>query len=278
VLNPLFQRALACGKDVRASTGLGDHKLSVASQAVDLAKQVHGDLVSARLLLVGAGETAELAARYLATAGVRSISVINRSLERARELAGRIDGTALAWDGLAGALAGHDVVVSSTAAPHPVITTAMVRGAMSGRSAPLVLIDLAMPRDVEAEAGSLDDVFVFNIDHLERVIAGNLGQRQEEVAAAESLVESAVAAWRIAADAGHADLLARVAAHFREVVAAEEARLAGKLPGADRLQLRYGLERVGNKLLHPVLAWLREHANDPQAQRMLAEMLGLDRD
>lgn len=278
ILNPLFQRALACGKDVRTSTGLGDHKLSVASQAVDLAKQVHGDLASARLLLVGAGETAELAARYLMTAGVRSITVINRSLERAQELAGRIDGTALGWDSLPAALAAHDVVVSSTAAPHPVITTAMVRSAVVARRAPLVLIDLAVPRDVEAEAGTLDDVFVFNVDHLERVIAQHLGQRQQEVSAAEALVDSAVEAWRRAANADHADLLARIASHFREVVAAEEARLAAKLPGADREQLRYGLERVGNKLLHPVLAWLREHGEDEQARRMLEELFGLDRE
>lgn len=278
ILNPLFQRALACGKDVRTSTGLGDHKLSVASQAVDLAKQVHGDLASARLLLVGAGETAELAARYLVAAGVRTITVINRSLERAKELAGRIDGTALAWDALPAALAGHDVVVSSTAAPHPVITTAMVRSAVVARRAPLVLIDLAVPRDVEADAGTLDDVFVFNVDHLERVIAQHLGQRQQEVSAAEALVDSAVEAWRRAANADHADLLARIATHFRDVVAAEEARLAAKLPGTDREQLRYGLERVGNKLLHPVLAWLREHAEDEQARRMLEELFGLDRE
>lgn len=278
VLNPLFQRALACGKEVRTSTGLGDHKLSVASVAVDLARQVHGDLAAARLLLVGAGETAELAARYLAAAGVRTITVANRSPERASELAGRINGTAIPWDALPTALAGHDVVVSSTAAPHPVITTSMVRGAVRARRAPLVLIDLAVPRDVEAEAGTLDDVFVFNIDHLERVIAQNLGQRCDEVAAAEALVGSAVTAWRQAADSGHADLLARVAVHFRDVVAAEEARLAGKLPDADRKQLRYGLDRVGNKLLHPILAWLREHPDDQQARRLVAELLGLDRE
>jgi glutamyl-tRNA reductase len=276
LLNPLFQRALACGKDVRATTGLGDHKLSVASLSVDLAKQVHGDLATARLLLVGAGETTELAAHYLTAAGVRTVTVINRSSQRASELAERIGGIALPWESLAGALAGHDIVVSSTAAPHPVITTAMIQSAVRSRRSPLVFIDLAVPRDVEPAAGSLDDVFVFNIDHLERVIASNLGQRRDEVAAAESLVASAVSAWRQAADSDHADLLARVAAHFRDVVAAEEARLTGKLPGADREQLRYGLERVGNKLMHPLLAWLREHADDPQARRMVAEMLGLD--
>lgn len=277
LLHALFQRAIACGKDVRTRTGLGDHKLSVASVAVDLARQVHGDLASARLLLVGAGETAELAARYLATAGVRTISVINRSPERAALLAAAVDGTALPWERLGEALAQHDVVVSSTAAPHPVITTAMVRAALKSRRAPLTLIDLAVPRDVEAEAADIDDAFVFNVDHLERVVAQNLGSRHGEVAAAEALVVEAVEEWRRAAVPANAELMSQVARYFRDVVAAEEARLAAKLPTADRAELRYGLERVGNKLLHPVLVWIKEHADDPQAQATIAKLLGIDR-
>ncbi|MBN8525566.1 MAG: glutamyl-tRNA reductase [Planctomycetes bacterium] len=277
ILHGLFQRAMACGKDVRTRTGLGDHKLSVASVAVDLARQVHGDLATARLLLVGAGETAELAARYLASAGVRTISVVNRSAERAAQLAEKVSGSALAWDRLADALVAHDVVVSSTAAPHPVIGVAMVRAALRQRRSPLTLIDLAVPRDVEPEVGQLDDAFLFNVDHLERVVAQNLGSRQGEVAAAEALVAEAVAAWKVAGDAAQAELMAQVARYFKDVVAAEEARLAAKLPGVDRGELRYGLERVGSKLLHPVLAYLRNHADDALAQRAVAEMLGLDR-
>ncbi len=276
LLHALLQRAMVCGKDVRTRTGLGDHKLSVASVAVDLARQVHGDLAMARLLLVGAGETAELAARYLASAGVRTVSVINRNAERAATLAQAIGGTALAWEQLPEALITHDVVVSSTAAPHPIITTAMVRTALKNRRAPLTLIDLAVPRDVESSVSDLDDAFVFNIDHLERVIAQNIGSRQGEVAAAEALVVAAVEEWRLATNSGHAELLAQVARYFRDVVAAEEARLAACLPGVDREQLRYGLDRVGSKLLHPVLAHLKRHADDPERQRMIAEMLGLD--
>ncbi len=275
LLHALFQRAIACGKDVRTRTGLGDHKLSVASVAVDLARQVHGDLATARLLLVGAGETAELAARYLASAGVRTISVVNRSAERAATLAAAVGGTALSWDLLSEALASHDVVVSSTAAPHPVITTAMVRQALKTRRSPLTLIDLAVPRDVEAGAAQLDDAFLFNVDHLERVVAQNLGSRKDEVAAAELLVDEAVTAWRRAADAAHAVLLAQVARYFQDVAAAEEERLAAKLPGVDRAELRYGLDRVGGKLLHPMLAWLKLHADDPERQRLVIELLQL---
>ncbi len=277
LLHALFQRAIACGKDVRTRTGLGDHKLSIASVAVDLARQVHGDLANARLLMVGAGETAELAARYLAAAGVRTISVVNRSAERAAHLASAIGGMALGWERLGEALVGHDVVVSSTAAPHPVISTAMVRTALKSRRAPLTLIDLAVPRDVEASTAELDDAFLFNIDHLERVVARNLGSRQGEVAAAEALVTEAVEEWRRATAPGNIELMAQVARYFRDVIAAEEARLATKLPDADRDELRYGLERVGNKLLHPMLAWLKQHADDPRAQAMIAELLSLRR-
>jgi glutamyl-tRNA reductase len=275
LLHSLFQRAMACGKDVRNRTGIGDHKLSVASVAVDLARQVHGELGTARLLLVGAGETAELAARYLVAAGVRSITVINRSAERGASLAAAIGGTAAGWDRLQDELAIHDVVVSSTAAPHPVISAAMVRTALRIRRAPLTLIDLAVPRDVEPAVASLDDAFLFNVDHLERVVAQNLGSRHGELAAAEALVADAVEEWRRATDSTQGELLSEVAGYFRSVVAAEEARLAAKLPGADRQELRYGLDRVGNKLLHPILAYLRTHADDPQAQRMVAEILGL---
>jgi len=276
MLHALFQRAIACGKDVRTRTGLGDHKLSVASVAVDLARQVHGDLSKARLLLVGAGETAELAARYLTSAGVRTISVVNRSDERAVTLAAAVGGTALAWDLLGEALTSHDVVVSSTAAPHPVITTSMVRAALKQRRAPLTLIDLAVPRDVEAEAAQLDDAFLFNVDHLERVVAQNLGSRHSEVAAAEALVAEAVELWRKATDAAHAELLSQVVRYFNDVITAEEERLAAKLPDANRGDLRYGLERVSGKLLHPMLAWLKQHADDPDRQRLVLELLRLE--
>ncbi|MEK7413592.1 MAG: glutamyl-tRNA reductase [Planctomycetota bacterium] len=276
LLHPLFQRALSCGKDVRNRTGIGDHKLSVASMAVDLARQVHGNLSTARLLIVGAGETAELSARYLSAAGIRTITVINRTAANGQELATRIGGTAAAWELLPDNLASHDVIVSSTAAPHPVITRSMVRSAIHTRRAPLVFIDLAVPRDVEPAAAELDDVFLFNVDHLERVVAKNLGNRQKEVAAAEALITTSVNEWRLVSDASRAEFLARISRYFNAIVTAEETRLAAKLPEADRQQLRYGLDRVGNKLLHPILAWTKAHADDPEAQRFISELLNLE--
>jgi glutamyl-tRNA reductase len=277
-LNPLFQRALAAGKEVRNRTAIGQHKLSVASVAVDLAKQVHGDLAAARLLVVGAGEIAELAVRYLADAGVKTITLINRSEDRALSLAESVTGfkpAVLPWGRLGEALVEHDIVVSSTAAPHAVLTAADVRAASRRRREPQVFIDLALPRDIEPAVADITDVFLYNLDHLDAVVAANRRLRHEEVAEADALVDELVTAFQHDTAAARAVLMTQVATFFTDVVDAEEQRLKAKLGVTDSGELRYGLERVGNKLQHRVLAYLRTHANDPQAERMVRDLLGL---
>lgn len=280
VLNPLFQRALGVAKEVRNQTAIGKHKLSVASVAVDLAKHIYGELNRSRLLMVGAGEIAELAAKYLLSAGVREMSIINRSDDRAQALANELKGDdfraeVLPWSMLGDALTQHDIVVCSTAAPHAVITVAEVQQAMRRRREPLMLIDLAVPRDVEPAVTQIDDVYLYNIDHLETVVAGNRQLRADELDAAGALVDSLVVSYATSIGHDRGALMAQVAGFFNDIVAAEEARLKGKLDLSDSSELRYGLERVGNKLQHQVLKYLREHGDDPNAQRMIREMLGL---
>lgn len=275
LLHGLLQRALACGKAVRSETGIGDHRLSVAALAIDLARQVLGELAGRRALVIGAGENAELAARYAVAAGLRELTIVNRHPERAAALAAQFAARAEPWERLGDLLAEHDLVISSTAAPHPVVSAGAIAAAMQRRRAPLVCLDLAVPRDIEPAAAELDDVFVFTIDHLERMAAEHLDRRRAEASAAAALVESAVSAWRQALDAGRQGLLGELAAYFQEVIAVEEARLAARCPGADRAELRYALERVANKLRHPLLAYARRHADDPERLRWLAELLGL---
>ncbi|MFM2092027.1 MAG: hypothetical protein RLZZ127_2516, partial [Planctomycetota bacterium] len=149
ILHQAFQRALACGKRVRSETALGRVRESTASVAVDLARQVVGDLARARVLVVGAGMIAEEVLTVLAAAGVRMVSVVNRSQERAEALARAHAATVHAWSALPGLLGANDIVVCSTASPEPVISAAMVRAALRGRRGGLVLIDLAVPRDVD---------------------------------------------------------------------------------------------------------------------------------
>lgn len=280
VLNPLFQRALGVAKEVRNNTAIGKYKLSVASVAVDLAKHIHGEVDRARLLVVGAGEIAELAVRYLLTAGVRELTIINRNEDRAHALAEEFRSAdfipqVLPWSMLGDALTQHDIVVTSTAAPHAVITTADVKQAMRRRRQPLMFMDLAVPRDVEPSVGELSDVYLYNIDHLEAVVSSNQQLRRDEVDAANALVDSLVTSYATDVRHDRGALMAQVAGYFTDVIAAEEARLAGKLGLKDNPELRYGLERIGNKLQHQVLRYLREHANDPQAEKIIREILGL---
>src|SRR5271170_6548223 len=146
---------------------------------------------------------------------------------------------------------------------------------MRRRRRPLMLIDLAVPRDVEHTVGGLAEVYLYNIDHLEAVVAANRDLRAEEVDAADALVDSLVDGYVTALRQDQGTLLAQVARYFQDVIAAEEARLKGKLALSDSTELRYGLERVGNKLQHQLLRVLREHPEDAEVERVVREMLGL---
>ena len=281
LLNPLFQRALGVAKDIRTNTALSRHKLSIASVAVDLARQVHGDLQRARLLVLGAGDMAELAVRYLHEHGVRSISIVNRNTERALALAETADAKVYAWGDLRQALTEHDIVVASTSAPHTVVSCEEVRQAMSRRRTPLVFIDLAVPRDIDAAVGELDDCYLYNIDHLEQVVAANRQLRTDEVEHAEARVDEQVRSFVALNSGDTARLLVDVAGFFNGVVDGEATRLADRLALGEptaRGEVRYGIERATAKLTHRIHAYLRAHPGDPEAERLVRDLLGLNRE
>jgi glutamyl-tRNA reductase len=160
LLNQLFQRTFAVAKEVRSSTEIGAHSVSMAAAATRMAERVFGDLHACDLLFVGAGEMIELTATHFAARHPRSMTVANRTLERAHSLAGRLRGRALSLSELPDTLARFDVVVSCTASTLPIIGLGMVeRAVRSRRHRPMVVVDLAVPRDVEPEVARLDDVF-----------------------------------------------------------------------------------------------------------------------
>ncbi|QBS38027.1 glutamyl-tRNA reductase [Thermaerobacter sp. FW80] len=193
VLHGLFQQALAAGKRARTETAIGQHAVSVSYVAVELARKVFGKLEGRAVLLVGAGETAELAARSLAEDGGCRLVVANRTVERGRQLAAAYGGRALPLERLAEALVECDVVIASTGSARPLITAAMVREAMRRRRGrPLLLVDIAVPRDVEAAAGRLDGVFLYDIDDLEAVVEANLRLRREEASRVEAMLDEEV--------------------------------------------------------------------------------------
>ncbi len=190
ILHRLFQSALAVGGRIRSTTPIGVGAASVASVAVELARKIFGGLEGRQVMILGAGTTAELVVKALGRDGIRGLVVSNRTYERARELADRLSGRAVRFDEMPFELAETDILIASTTAPHPLVTRDGFRQAREGRqSGALLILDLAIPRDVEPEVGNEANVFLYNVDHLHEILDDNLLKRRRSVPEAEAIVE-----------------------------------------------------------------------------------------
>ncbi len=190
VLNALFQESFRVGKAVRSETRIGEGKTSVGSVAVAFAQKIFSNLAGKRVLVLGAGETAEMVVEHLFSAGLEDLLVANRSPERAAALVQRYGGEWLPLDALGKHLHRPDIIIGSTAAPRPILHEQQMRDALNRRGEqPVFILDLAVPRDVDARIGDFDNVFLYNIDDLQSVVAENLGQRETQVARAQELIE-----------------------------------------------------------------------------------------
>src|SRR5438309_2368645 len=189
VLNRLFHASFAVGKRVRTETALGSGAVSVSYAAVALARKIFGDLAGRSVLVIGAGEMGKLTALHMKSQGVRHITITSRTMAHAARTAESIGGVAAPWDEMDTALATSDIVITATGAAAPILTKARVEAVMRPRrDRPLFVIDIAMPRDVEAAAGEIEQVFLYNIDDLEATVRENLARRTSEVARAEAIV------------------------------------------------------------------------------------------
>ena len=190
VLTALFQYALSAGKRIHHETALSRGAFSVGHVAVDLAHTIFGDLSKAQVLILGAGKMSELTARHLRDSGAPVVLVANRTFEKAQQLAAKFAGRAIQYEEFPEALATADVVISSTASPRPIITHASLLPALKKRRGkPLLLIDIAVPRDIDPEVARLDNVFLKNIDDLEEMMKQDALDRAGEAAIAEQIVE-----------------------------------------------------------------------------------------
>ena len=191
--NRLFSAALATGKRVRTETQIGASRVSVSSVAVDLAREAVGDLTDRNVVIIGAGETSELTARALADQGVTTIFVANRHAQRALAMAERFGGAVVSLDELPVRLAEADIVVASTSSPHPIVGVEELDLVMQARNhRPLLLIDIAVPRDIEPSCAELRGVTLHDIDDLQAVVARNISVRESERDAAEAIVEDEI--------------------------------------------------------------------------------------
>ena len=193
LLQKLFQRTFSVAKDVRTQTEIGANLVSMAAAAVRLAERIFPSISEQRVLFIGAGEMIELNAVHFAARSPKHITVANRTIERAQVLARRINGHAIALTVLPDQLAQHDIIVTCTASPLPILGKGMVERALKARKhRPLFIVDLAVPRDVEAEVAELDDVFLYSVDDIAEVVKDGLDARQGAVKEAEGIIDSSV--------------------------------------------------------------------------------------
>lgn len=192
-LGRLFQHAFAVAKQVRTDTAIGNSPVSVAFAAVSLAKQIFSELADSTALLIGAGETIELVARHLYDNGIKRIIIANRTIERAHNLATQVDGYAISLSELPAHLAEADIVVSSTASQLPILGKGAVERALKVRKRkPIFMVDIAVPRDIEAEVGLLDDIYLYCVDDLKEIIEENLQSRRDAALQAEEIIDTQV--------------------------------------------------------------------------------------
>ncbi|HEX4447719.1 MAG TPA: glutamyl-tRNA reductase, partial [Polyangiaceae bacterium] len=274
-LGRCISRAFAVAKRVRTETAIGAGTVSISSVAVDLAGRIFGGLADHAVLLLGAGEMAEAAARSLGQ-GARALRICNRSFDRAAALARDLQAAAVPWEGLDAELVAADVVVASTGSIEYVVTHEMVRRAMKARKGrTLFFVDIAVPRNVEPSVHTIDNVYVFNVDDLEQEVARGLKARHGELGAAEAIVAEEVAkflAWTRGLEVQPTVVAMRAKA--RAVFFSELDRsLAGRLKHlaeGDRAALKQMLESAVGKLLHAPTSRLRERASDGDDARELA--------
>jgi glutamyl-tRNA reductase len=262
ILCRLFQHSFATAKQVRTDTAIGDSPISVAFAAVSLARQIFTDLAEQTAMLLGAGETVELAARHLHQHGIGRMIVANRTVERAHELASEFNGYAIGLTEIPSHLAESDIVIASTASPLPVLGKGTVESALKRRRhRPMFMVDIAVPRDIEPEVGRLSDVYLYTVDDLEEVIRDNMSSRQEAAEQAREITKLQTAEfmyWLRSLDAvGLIQDYRRRAEESRdEVLEKAQRMLDSGRPPAEALE--YLAHTLTNKLTHTPSAQLRE--------------------
>ena len=276
-LHQLFQRTFAVAKEVRSQTEIGAHSVSMAAAAVRLAQRLFEDLRETSILVVGAGEMIELAATHFVAQHPKRVAVANRTIERAQKLAQRFGAKAMQLSDLPDTLAEHDIVVSCTASSLPIIGLGMVERALkTRRRRPMFMIDLAVPRDIEPEVARLNDVFLYTVDDLGKLVQTGIESRQAAVAQAEVIIETRVDAfmhWLSARQAVPA---------IRALHARGEALKAGELDRARRMLSRGEdpmavLEALANgltsKFLHGPMTMLQRPGPEQQQLGALIDRL-----
>jgi glutamyl-tRNA reductase len=270
-LQQLFEQTMRVAKRVRHETGIGEHAVSVPYAAVELAKKIFGNLSGLKVLLVGAGEVGELTAEHLGSFGLERVFVANRAFDRAQQLAERFHGEAVHFDALPAHLESCDIVITSTAAPHFVITRDEVTTALASRKRRnLFLIDLSVPRNIDPQVGELDGAYLYNIDDLQEVAASNIEKRLRKSGEAEEIIEREVDAFRRRlANQAAVPTIVELRSRLEEIRSGElekALRRLGLITAEQRQVIEALSSSIVNKILHYPIIRLKESAADEQPQ------------
>ncbi|WP_457671418.1 glutamyl-tRNA reductase [Thiolapillus sp.] len=262
ILGRLFQHSFSTAKQVRTDTAIGDSPVSVAFAAVSLSKQIFSDLSQQTAMLIGAGETIELTARHLQQQGIGQIIVANRTVARAHELAEQFGGYAISLTEISTHLPEADIIISSTASPVPILGKGAVESALKQRRhRPMFMVDIAVPRDIEAEVRSLRDVYLYTVDDLEEVIQENLKSRQQAAEQAVEIIELKTAefmGWLRSLDAVEMIQSYRGQANAIKQQTLEKALRMLENGCTPEQTLEFLANTLTNKLLHTPSSQLRE--------------------
>jgi glutamyl-tRNA reductase len=280
VLGRCLERAFGVAKRVRTETSISRGAANVSSVAVELAARVFGDLTGKHVLVIGAGKMSTLAARHLYASGAQRIVVTNRSPEKAETLAAEIDGVARPWADLEKLLVEADVVISSTGAREPILTKPLFKKVTKARRwRPIMVIDIAVPRDAEPAIADFDGLYLFDIDDLEKVVAANLAERAKAGEHAARIVEHEAGQFeRWLRSQGVVPTIRALRERFAQVADAEVQKTLDALarrehtPAQQREAIQRLVQLVVNKLLHPPTVALRE-ASTPDEAALRAEVL-----
>lgn len=278
ILSQLMHRALSVAKRIRTETGVAQNPVSVSSVAVELARKIFGDLSDKTVLLVGAGEMGELAARSLIEAGTSRLIVTNRTAERAEEIAGKYSGGAVNFEAFYDVLPSADIVLCSTGAPDYVIRTAETKRALRSRKkGPVLFVDISVPRNIDPGLAALENAFLFDIDDLDSIVKTNIREREHEARQAESIIDSEVQHFveqLRSLDIGPAVI--EVKEFLAQILISEFKRNRKRLGELSQEQ-ETAIEEVlipalVNKLSHPMIVHIRNAARDGKPSQMVDEL------
>jgi glutamyl-tRNA reductase len=279
ILNRLLHKTFSVAKRVRTETSISASAVSVSYAAVELAKHIFGELTEQRVMLVGAGEMAELAARHLQSAGVREIMVANRTLKRGEELAARFSGRAIPFAELLDRLHEADIVITSTGSPETVIRAREMKPVLKRRkNRPMFFIDIAVPRDVDPDVNNLDNIYLYDIDDLKDVVEENLAQRKGEAVKAGGIVREEVVKFEQWLDSLELNPTIKDLYAKADAIAQRELRKSFKsLGGHDTPEVREIMETLANsltrKLYHEPVDFLKRRSREEGSSRQFIHLV-----